>query len=518
MSWGLFSRVAVSLSVVLGVALSALGYVLLHVDISSQNDVSQKIILVLAGTWLFTVVVLLMTLRRTMKPLSLLTELITTTSFDSPQRVINEDLRANKDEVGALACAFDAMVANLQKYYEELGEREMHYRQLVETANVIPWELDLNARRITYVGPQAMGILGYPQNDWHKENFWLEHVYHEDRHLAENFYRRVAAGKGGNEIEYRMLDASGSIVWVRDWVHYSLKKSRTPVLQGFMFDISEQVSTREELRQYREHLENLVEEQTAELVAANQELQTFAHSISQDLRVPLRIINGFSQAMMEDYGEVVDEEGKDNLRRICAGTQRMGKMIDDLLILSRVTRQEMRRRKFDMSELVQRTNTQLQQLYPGREVNCVVQPEMMGYGDKDLLRIVLENLLGNAWKYTAKVDVPQITFSMHEVDGKAIYTVSDNGAGFDMRYADKLFSPFKRLHNSEEFEGTGVGLATVQRIILRHGGEVWGEGAVNKGAEFSFTLSGRSVPSSIPAKNIDKKYVSSAITMQQKRL
>lgn len=514
MNWGLFSRVAVSLSVVLGVALSALGYVLLNIDRFSPGDVTQMVILVLAGTWLFAVIVLLVTLRYTMKPLSLLTELITSTSFDGPRREISEDLRTSKGEVGALACAFDAMVANLQKSYEELGERELHYRQLVETANVIPWELDLNTRRITYVGPQATGILGYPQDDWHKEKFWLEHVHHKDRHLAENFYRRVAAGKGGNEIEYRMLHASGSVVWVRDWVHYSLKNSRTPVLQGFMFDISEQVSTREELRQYREHLENLVEEQTAELVAANQELQTFAHSISQDLRVPLRIINGFSQALMEDYEGVVDEEGKDNLRRICAGTKRMGKMIDDLLILSRVTRQEMQRQKFDMSNLVQRINAKLQQFYPGREVNCIVQPGVVGYGDKNLLQIVFENLLSNAWKYTAKVDVPQITFSMHEANGKTIYTVSDNGAGFDMRYVDKLFSPFKRLHNSEEFEGTGVGLATVQRIILRHGGEVWGKGVVNKGAEFSFTLSGKSSLSLSTEKNSDEGHVSSVLTTQ----
>lgn len=495
MRWGLYSRVAVSLGVVLFAAMVGLALVLLRdVEDVFHSAQAANVALVLTGFWLLSMMLVLLVLGASLKPLSSLSRLITSASFDSPQHKVNNKLRARKDEVGVLACAFDAMMANLQKSYDELEQRESHYRQLIETANAIPWELDLNMRKLTYVGPQVERILGYEQESWLEDNFWLEHVFAEDLQAAEDFYRRVAAGKDESEMEYRILHADGHPVWVRDWVHRSFQDPRAPKIQGFTFDVDERVNARLELQRYREHLEKLVDERTAELVEVNKELQSFAHSLSQDLRVPLRIVNGFSQALMEDYADTLDEQGKDYLHRICLGTEAMGKMISDMLLLSRVTREEMHRKRFSLSEVVEKEFDRLRKSDPDRKISVSIQPDVMVYADQSMLQIVIENLLSNAWKYTAHTSVPEIKFSSENMNNKTIYSVSDNGAGFDMQYADKLFLPFRRLHNSKEFEGTGVGLATVKRIILRHGGDIWGEGSVGEGAVFSFTLSKEVAP------------------------
>jgi light-regulated signal transduction histidine kinase (bacteriophytochrome) len=327
-------------------------------------------------------------------------------------------------------------------------------------------------------------------------------VYPEDLQEAESFYRRVASGGEEKEIEYRMLHANGNVVWVRDWVHKSSENPRSPVLQGFMFDVSERVNARMELQRYREHLENVVDERTAELLAVNQELQSFAHSLSQDLRVPLRVINGFSQAMLEDYADVVDAEGKKNLKRICHGAEEMGKMIDDILILSRVTRQELYRREINLSDIAENIVAELKEKNSEAHVQYSIKKNVLAYGDPEFLTIVLEHLLKNAWKFTAHEQEPRVEFSSKTVDGKVIYFVRDNGAGFDMQYAEKLFLPFRRLHNTEEFSGAGIGLATVKRIILRHGGEMWGEGEVGKGATFYFTLAKSSTEMMISEKRL----------------
>lgn len=486
MNWGLYSRVIVSLGLVLSASMVLLGYVLLH-DFTDTEKLKDAA-LTLGGIWLLVMLTIHLVLRSTIRPLSVLTNHITSTSLEQPRQEITEDLRGRKDEVGVLACAFDAMLLNLQKSYSDLEKREEHYRQLVETANVIPWELDLNSRRITYVGPQAQSILGYELSDWYEEKFWLNHVYKEDVEEAEKFYRRVASTGEQDEIEYRILHASGKKVWVRDCVHKSTRDPRSPTLQGLMFDVDERVKVRQELQRYREHLENVVNERTAELLTVNQELQSFAHSLSQDLRVPLRVINGFSEAMLEDYGDVVGDDGRNYLKRICGGTKKMGKMIDDILILSRVTRKELYRKNIDLSHMANIVAMSLKEEYPGHPVEFVVDDNMTAYADEELLKVLVSNLLSNAWKFTQKVPNPRVEFTSELSEGKVVYSVKDNGAGFDMQYAEKLFLPFRRLHNSDEFEGAGVGLAAVKRIVLRHGGTTWGQGEVNGGAVFNFTL------------------------------
>ena len=247
----------------------------------------------------------------------------------------------------------------------------------------------------------------------------------------------------------------------------------------------------EEVQHYAVSLEDRVAERTAELAAVNQELEAFAYSVSHDLRAPLRSIDGFSQALLEDYQDKVDDTGKDYLRRVRAGSQRMGHLIDDLLKLSRLTRREMLREKVDLSALVRCAANELQQREPDRNVEFVLADSVVAYGDEHLLTILFENLLNNAWKFTSKHDRATIEFGVMAEKGEKVYYVRDNGAGFDMAYADKLFGAFQRLHAMTEFEGSGIGLATAQRVVRRHGGRIWAEGAVDRGATFYLTLSSR---------------------------
>ena len=227
---------------------------------------------------------------------------------------------------------------------------------------------------------------------------------------------------------------------------------------------------------------------TVELEDLNKELESFSYSVSHDLRAPLRTIDGFSNALLEDYTEVLDAQGKDYLQRVHAATQHMAELIDALLVLSRVTRSEMHRELVDMSVMAQTIATELQEKQPERQADFIITPGLVAEGDARLLRSVLENLLGNAWKFTQKKPHARIEFGITEHEGESVYFVRDNGAGFDNAYTDKLFSAFQRLHSPDEFTGIGIGLATVKRIIHRHGGRVWAEGEVEKGATFYFTL------------------------------
>jgi len=225
-----------------------------------------------------------------------------------------------------------------------------------------------------------------------------------------------------------------------------------------------------------------------ELAAVNKELESFSYSVSHDLRAPLRSIDGFSQALLEDYPDKLDEQGKNYLKRVRSNTQRMGELIDDLLKLSRLIRSEMKPEMVNLSTLAQSIATELQKTQPERQVEFVITPGLSAKGDEHLLRLLLENLLGNAWKFTEKHSQARIEFGSTRADGKQVFLVRDDGAGFDMTYADKLFAPFQRLHSVSEFPGVGIGLATVQRIICRHGGRIWAEGDIEKGAIFYFTL------------------------------
>jgi light-regulated signal transduction histidine kinase (bacteriophytochrome) len=223
------------------------------------------------------------------------------------------------------------------------------------------------------------------------------------------------------------------------------------------------------------------------LAQSNRELEAFSSSVAHDLRAPLRSIDGFSQALLDRHSASLDEEGRGYLRRVCAATRRMGTLIDDLLSLSRLTRSQIVRANVDLSFLAREIAEELRSSAPQRDAEFVIEDGLIADGDAILLRAVLVNLLGNAWKYTSKHPRAKIEFGATRAGEKA-YFVRDDGAGFDMRHGQKLFTPFGRLHSVGEFEGSGIGLATVQRIVERHGGRVWAEAEVERGAAFFFTL------------------------------
>ncbi len=242
------------------------------------------------------------------------------------------------------------------------------------------------------------------------------------------------------------------------------------------------------LSQTRDRLEEEVQKRTLALQSANRELEAFSYSVSHDLRAPLRGVDGFSQALLEDYGEKLDGQGQSYLRYIREGVQRMGKLIDDLLSLSRLSRSEMKKKTVDLAAMAQEIIDGFRRLEPNRVVNFINVPVAFVVVDEGLFTSVLENLLGNAWKFTTKVAQPKIEFGFIEKDAKSVFFVRDNGAGFDMRFASNLFGAFQRLHTTQEFEGSGIGLATVKRIILRHGGQIWAESTPGEGATFYFSI------------------------------
>jgi light-regulated signal transduction histidine kinase (bacteriophytochrome) len=236
-------------------------------------------------------------------------------------------------------------------------------------------------------------------------------------------------------------------------------------------------------RQRRAHAE--------ELERANQELGSFSYSVSHDLRAPLRAIDGFSKALLNDYSQVLDDTGRHYLQRIRAGSQRMSTLIDDLLSLSRISRAPLKREPLNLSSIATSVVNELRAREPARQVSTEIASSLMAEGDTRLLTIAFENLLGNAFKFTSKSERAQIWVGRESQGQEQVYFVRDSGAGFDMAYASKLFAPFQRLHADDEFEGTGIGLATVQRVIARHGGRIWAQAAKGQGATFFFTLGER---------------------------
>jgi PAS domain S-box-containing protein len=249
-------------------------------------------------------------------------------------------------------------------------------------------------------------------------------------------------------------------------------------------DITDRKRAEDEIRS----LNAALQRHTAQLESANKELEAFCYSVSHDLRAPLRGIDGFSQALLEDYGSKLDEEGRDSLHRVRNGTQRMGQLIDDLLNLSRVTRAEIRREPVDLSAIARGVAEELKAADPRRQVTFDIAEGITAVADPNLLRVVLTNLIGNAWKFTGQQAEARVEFGCSGSNGDRVYFVRDNGVGFDMAYANKLFGAFQRLHAQGDFPGTGVGLATVQRIIHRHGGQVRATAELGLGAAFSFTL------------------------------
>jgi len=257
---------------------------------------------------------------------------------------------------------------------------------------------------------------------------------------------------------------------------------------GTISDVSDRRRAEEEIRMLNAELEQRVAARTAELERANRELETFAYSVSHDLRAPLRAVDGFSKLALDQYGERLDEQGRHYLERARAGAVRMGNLIDEILQLSRLSRWRFERTPVDLSAIAREIVAELNDADPGRVVAVEIQDGVRADADLELVRNVLQNLLANAYKFTSKTETARVRFGATEQDGVQVYFVADNGAGFDMAHARRLFGLFQRLHSDSEFPGDGIGLATVARAIRRHDGEIWAQGAVDRGATFSFSL------------------------------
>ncbi|HEY9851414.1 MAG TPA: PAS domain-containing protein [Leptolyngbyaceae cyanobacterium] len=346
--------------------------------------------------------------------------------------------------------------------------------------------------KVLFINDAGKRLVQIPGNDEVKETVIFDYLIKEDindylvRILPE--VRKTGRWQG----EYRLRNFQTNHPIVVDHNSFLIKDPDTgkPIAYATVTrDITERKKVEEEIKKLNEELEERVRERTAQLEAINKELEAFSYSVSHDLRAPLRSIDGFSQALLERCGDRLDEKSKHYLKRVRAGSQRMAELIDDLLSLSRLTRSEMHYQRVDMSAIAKAISVELQETQPDRQVEWAIAENLTAKGDTRLLKVVLENLLNNAWKFTSNTIHSRIEFGcIIQEDDRPAYFVRDNGAGFDMAYADKLFGAFQRLHSPTEFPGTGIGLATVQRIINRHGGRVWGESAIKQGATFYFTL------------------------------
>ena len=272
------------------------------------------------------------------------------------------------------------------------------------------------------------------------------------------------------------------------WYQVHLTPKDRNHLTAIFFDVTKLKEAEREVRLLNEQLEERIVEKTQQLMSINNELESFAYSVSHDLRAPLRAIDGFSRALIETNSDKLDERGKHYVDRMRNGVNRMAGLIDDLLKLSRISRRPLNIKEVNLSKVAEEVSTQLRENEPQRKVELILGKDLVAYGDEGLLRIALANLLRNAWKFTKMKETSTIEVSSLFEKGIQIFFVKDNGVGFDMNYADKLFAPFQRLHSAEEFEGSGIGLATVQRVIHRHGGRIWAESQVGQGATFYFTL------------------------------
>jgi len=370
----------------------------------------------------------------------------------------------------------------LQQKEKALRESEDKFRNLFEHAKdailLTDTEtgiiLDVNTAGCSLLGLPKKKIIGKHQSELHPPELVKKYKQLFQKHIQKGIVISdgiIVQRADGTKIP---VDISASVVKLRG----------KTILQGIFHDITERKRAEEKLKLALTSLEH----STAQLQVTNKELESFSYSVSHDLRSPLRSIDGFSQALLEDYANTLDEKGQDYFKRLRGASQKMGELIDGLLKLSRVTRSEMHQEKIDLGTLAKDIIGRLKETDPKRHVKVTIGDDLVTNGDSQMMRVLLENLLGNAWKFTAKTQHARIELGRGVNGDKNTFFIKDNGAGFDMAFKDKLFGAFQRFHDTTEFPGTGIGLATVQRIINRHGGSIRAEAEVGKGATFYFTF------------------------------
>lgn len=376
--------------------------------------------------------------------------------------------------LGGAASLIQRDLAGRRRAEAAMRESEERYRLLFDNSPLPAWVFDLETLRFLTVNAAAVAAYGYTPEEF--QSLTIRDIRPpEDVPALEIRMDELRHGRSKDGI-WRHRRKDGTVLQV-EVVSHAVTYGSRPATLVLAHDVTQRTRDESALRHYATQLE-----------AANAELDAFAYSVSHDLRAPLRSIDGFSLALLEDYHDQLDPQGRQFLERVRAGTQRMGQLIEDLLTLSLVTRREMHRDDVDLSSVATRIAADLRRDDPERHVEFVIAAGVRAEGDAHLLESVLANLMGNAWKYTGKRPRARIEFGRQSENGTAAYFVRDDGAGFDMAYAGKLFGAFQRLHSQTEFDGTGIGLAIVQRVVHRHGGRVWAEATPERGATFYFTL------------------------------
>ena len=372
----------------------------------------------------------------------------------------------------------------------ELREREYWIQESQRVGHIGSYAFDFRKDSWTSSGVLD-SIFGIGPNDDRTINGWLNIVHPDEREeMLRYFTNDVIRAAKPFDKEYRIVRRNdGAVRWV--WGRGELSFDTSGVLTamvGTIQDITDRKEAEAEIRSLNAELERRVRDRTSELESANRELEAFSYSVSHDLRAPLRGIDGWSLALAEDYGPALDAKANEYVVRIRNEAQRMGALIDDLLQLSKVTRADISLTRLNISALVRTVAARLQEFHRTRSIEFSIEDGLLVDGDAHLLEIAMTNLLDNACKFTGHRSEAKVEFGKRDMDGRRVYYVKDNGVGFDMAYAQKMFGAFQRMHKNSEFPGTGVGLATVQRIIRRHRGEIWAEAAVGNGATFFFTL------------------------------
>ena len=385
--------------------------------------------------------------------------------------------------VGILSVALAWLRTNNVTKAIELRQSEERFRELVEQASEGIFIASLDGR-YTDVNSAGCRMLGYGREEIVGKTI-LDFILPEEEDRLQRSREQLLQG-GVHVAEWTLRRKDGAYLPVE----VSAKILPDGRWQGFVRDISKRKRTEQQLHEYRVQLEEMVAQRTAALEASNRDLEAYSYSIAHDLRTPLRSIVSFSQILQKDAGPKLTEQECRDLQRIVKAGKHMTQLIDDILRFARLSRFEITMEEVDLSGLAKIVMENLQQAYPQRSVKVNIAPNMNCKGDARLLYMALENLLENAWKYTSRCSDARIEFGVMEKDNQKNFYVSDNGVGFDMQYADKLFTPFGRLHKAGEFEGTGIGLASVQRIIERHNGKVWVESKEGVGTTFYFTLPG----------------------------
>ncbi len=391
---------------------------------------------------------------------------------------------ASDDEVGQLATGYNLMAQAVRDRINALQDEKNRLQITFES--ITDAVITTNAAgEIDYINPVAATLTSWSDSEC--AGLALSAVYkihHQDsgkiieQPVAGCLLNSLVVHSGSNTILTTRHDAE---LFVEDTAAPLRDHNKNIIGAILVFrDISQRIAWKEELLQHRNHLENLVSRRTQELESINQELESFSYSVSHNLRAPLRRINGFSHALEEDCAGQINDQGKDHLQRIRNAAQRMDALINDLVMLSSTTRLVLKPALLNISDIAKKIAHQLHASQPDRKVEIQIQPQLEAFTDPGLLEIVLENLLGNVWKYTGNQENPLIEIGQKWVKGEHIIYIRDNGTGFDMLYADKLFGAFQRLQGADEFTGTGIGLATVKRIIHRHGGRIWAEATVTQ--------------------------------------